>query len=219
MRICENVGKRLPEAHEWEDAGDGVVGQGGRMFPYGNTWDAHVCVSGSEGFTEAQPSGSKPRCVSPFGVYDQVGNLWEWTIGAGRIDVQGWLEKNNMREVDGLITTNSRPQRLFVQGTPVAIDDTGVLYLPLGADWTNGYLRTTRIATTAEQLLPVDLVREADRLVLRLHPDGDGGLVPDKRGCGYYTFGSVNCSLDKSGVGDHFHDHDGTIGFRCAVSL
>ncbi|MCP4807343.1 MAG: formylglycine-generating enzyme family protein [Proteobacteria bacterium] len=219
MRICENSGKRLPTAQEWEDAGDGVLGDGGTLYPYGDTWDPTACLSGEGGYSETQPSGSLSTCVSPFGVYDQVGNLWEWTVGEGVVDIDAWLEKHGMSEVDGRLVTHRAQETLYAQRTPVLADADGVLHLPPVKTWKKAYLRATGSAKSAAELLPVAYIAEADRTVLQIHRDGDGGVVPDKRGCGYYTHGHENCSLGQSSLGDHFHDFDGTIGFRCVSDL
>lgn len=73
---CVEKGKRLCEADEWEDACDGTVGNDGLTFPYGDERDVTACnVSG----VGPVPTGSNERCVSPFGVFDMGGNLWEWT--------------------------------------------------------------------------------------------------------------------------------------------
>jgi formylglycine-generating enzyme required for sulfatase activity len=73
---CEKKGKRLCERDEWIDACDGVAGQGGTMFTYGDTRDDARCNT-----TGAAPvaTGSLPLCKGSKGTYDQSGNVWEWT--------------------------------------------------------------------------------------------------------------------------------------------
>lgn len=87
--------KRLVRASEWEDAGDGVWGEGGLAYPWGDDWTDGVCnVPGTDGqATQAGelPAGSLPDCVSAFGVYDLVGNLWEWTDPGWDADVAAFL--------------------------------------------------------------------------------------------------------------------------------
>jgi len=73
---CQEVGKRLCTAREWEKA---CRGQEGFVYPYGNIYDKDKCrteVSWQDG---AASSGSYPECVSGYGVYDMSGNLLEWT--------------------------------------------------------------------------------------------------------------------------------------------
>ena len=218
-QVCLNPGKRLGTSAEWQDAGDGVVGDGGTAYPYGDAWDPQACVTWERGLDAPLASGSSPACASSFGVDDLVGNLWEWTVGEGRIDVDGWLAERPISERDGLLVSDKAAKDWFVQGTRVDVDPDGVLFLPSNPVWPRAYLRTSGRATSAEELLPVELVAQDDRTVLRLLREVDGRPVPDKRGCGYYTVGNTNCGLDNSSVGDHFHDFDGTIGFRCAVDL
>jgi iron(II)-dependent oxidoreductase len=76
-------GKRLPTGIEWQWAAQGTDG---RAYPWGNTFEPGCCNSDTPGTT---PVGTYPANVSPFGVCDLVGNVWEL------IDVicsDGWHE-------------------------------------------------------------------------------------------------------------------------------
>ena len=83
VALCQNAGKYLCTTEEWIDACDGLYGEGGLSFPYGNTWETGRCAArfgGEAQFYEApQSTGSLPDCVSEWGTYDQIGNIWEWT--------------------------------------------------------------------------------------------------------------------------------------------
>ena len=76
---CEASGGRLCNANEWEDACDGVLGDGGSYYPYGDLFDGGICNGSNTLNYEAVPTGSMTECVSSFGVFDLSGNLWEWT--------------------------------------------------------------------------------------------------------------------------------------------
>lgn len=61
--VCMRAGKRLPTASEWH------------TFALG-TPDTGVCNTQGTGVLS---SGSNAECRSAAGVYDAIGNVWEWT--------------------------------------------------------------------------------------------------------------------------------------------
>lgn len=66
---------RLPSEAEWEMAARGNTGF---KYPWGNQWLENMSGS-SETDGKVLPVKSFPKGVSPFGVFDMVGNVWEWT--------------------------------------------------------------------------------------------------------------------------------------------
>lgn len=75
MMLCREKGRRLCENTEWTQA---CKADWSLAYSYGNQYIEGQCQVEGEG---PLPSGSKKKCLNKYGLFDMVGNLWEWVEG------------------------------------------------------------------------------------------------------------------------------------------
>jgi hypothetical protein len=226
----EYAKKHLTTDAEWRDAADGKIGPGGRRWPYGNRHDPRKCNVPESGATAGAPTGAFPECRTESGIYDQVGNLFEWTDPNLTVNTDlalAHLQKlgYGLSVSDGLwlhATPETRLDQLDSEATAIVRrslrrDETGQLWMrwqgtveaPLG------FLKLyDEDLNTPETTLPIRFVTTPGQpeARLRLGRELEGSPITEKAGGAWYQGGTW-----PNPRRNHTAFFRGTIGFRCAA--
>jgi serine/threonine-protein kinase len=99
--FCDYYGLMLPSEVQWEKATRGVDG---RIWPWGDQQPTpELCNFYGSGIFNTTPVGKYPHGISPFGLVDCAGNVWEWCADE--------YSSNLLQELDPNSGRVSRPRK------------------------------------------------------------------------------------------------------------
>lgn len=67
----------LPTIWQWQRA---AKGDDDRYYPWGDEYDEDCCNTVETGLKMTTPVNRYRKGISPYGVFDMAGNIWEWTL-------------------------------------------------------------------------------------------------------------------------------------------
>ncbi len=98
MAYAKWLGKRLPDAAQWQRAASWHTGQNGQQaalrHPWGNSFDSAKANVWSSGAGSTVPVDKYHEGCTPNGVHQLIGNVWEWLDEAF---VVPWNENHLLR--------------------------------------------------------------------------------------------------------------------------
>jgi formylglycine-generating enzyme required for sulfatase activity len=116
MAYCYWLGTKLdlpvtlPTKQQWRRA---AQGDDGRIFPWGNEFDASICNTRESRVRMTTLVMRYPEGVSPFGVYDMSGNVWEWCLNSAWDDLDVTSERTRAVQGGSFIGAQERAQVNF----------------------------------------------------------------------------------------------------------
>lgn len=132
MALCARAGKRLPSPGEWYRAALGT--------PDSTNGGKQGCVLGRIGMSQAEKTGVHEECVSSFGAYDMVGNVWEWVdanvvdgvFGGRTLPPDGYITE---ADTDGVPSQTGTSSSAVFGGDYFFNDPTGLRGMFRGGFW------------------------------------------------------------------------------------
>lgn len=99
----------LPTIAQWQRA---AKGDDDRYFPWGDDYFEEHCNTLESGVKMTTPVNRYAKGVSPYGVYDMAGNVWEWTMNTASAAEEG---RDHRRAVAGgsFVSPCDRAQTAF----------------------------------------------------------------------------------------------------------
>lgn len=125
--VCAKAGKRLPTHAEWYKA----------ALATPDNKQAPVCNIGDVGGNKVGQTGSFDQCVSAWGTYDMVGNVWEWVGEVFTDGSYGGVELPNQGYVQSVDASSGVPTKTGTSSQASFNDD----YFWLEREGTRGVFR------------------------------------------------------------------------------
>ncbi len=100
----------LPTKQQWRRA---AQGDDGRIYPWGNEFDASICNTRESRIRMTTLVMRYTEGVSPFGVYDMSGNVWEWCLNSSWDDFDVTSDRPRAVQGGSFIGAQERAQINF----------------------------------------------------------------------------------------------------------